>query len=134
MGPSSRLGLFKVRRLAIVLIGAWCLGMLGLAGYDLAVHRVGYFVMLTLPVGTTVSGNQATLPDGRVIGLETTVDVKSLRPGMIEWNGVPGVVELQLRTLLLAIAIGVPLLAFGAAELVALAIRWILRGSLRSAP
>jgi len=116
------------RRLAVVLCGAWCIGIFSVAGYELITRRVGYFIELTLPVGTVISGNKAILPDGRVVELQTTIDVRSLKPGEIKWVGEPGVVELQLRSVLLAVTLVVPMGLWAGFEVIAVVGGWILRG------
>jgi hypothetical protein len=121
----ERLGM--LRRLAMVLFGAWILGVTALATYELVTHQVGYFVALSLPVGTKVAGDQATLPDGRVVTLERTVDVKSLEPGQIDWSEVPGVVSLQARASLIGIVLLIPLATWAVVECLILLVGWILR-------
>lgn len=116
------------RRLAVVLCGAWCIGVVSVAGFELITHRVGYFIELTLPVGTVISGNKAILPDGRVVELQTTVDVRSLQPGEIKWEGAPGVVELQLRSVIFAITLIVPMGLWAGLEVIAVLGQWVLRG------
>jgi hypothetical protein len=116
------------RRLALVLCAAWCVGITTVCGYELLTRQLGYFVALRLPVGTVVSGNQATLPDGRVVLLERPLDVRQLAPGQIEWADQPGVVQLQTRTTLLALVLAIPFLGLAVLEAMILSGRWIVRG------
>jgi hypothetical protein len=124
----ARGALASVRKLALVAFAAWCLGVTGLAAYEFVTHQVGYFVALTLPLGTEVSGDRAALPDGRIVKLDRAIDVRTLAPGEIEWTDVPGVVELQPRATLIAIILLVPLAGWIALEAGALLAEWILRG------
>lgn len=121
----------RLRRFAIVVCAAWALLFCGLGAYEVAKNEVGYFLALSLPVGTVVLGDQATLPDGKVVKLPRPIDVRDLPPGAIAWNDESGVVELQPRTGLLAAILLVPFSCWLALEALVLAGRWILHGKER---
>jgi hypothetical protein len=117
-----------LRRLVLALCGAWAVAVVALLGYELLAHRVGYFVEMTLPVGTVVSGTHATLPDGRVIELDATIGKPTLKPWEFRWADAPVVAELHVRPTLLAVTLGVPLFAWLGIEAVAWTVGWVLRG------
>ncbi len=122
-----------VRRVAL-LLGLGCLAV-GLAslGYEYATHRVGYFVEMTLPVGTVIDGGHAVLPDSRTVELAGPADAAA-PPTAAGPDAAPvRVVELNIRPWLLAIAIGVPLIGLIGLEAIAAAAGWALRGFDKSA-
>lgn len=114
------------KRLAIVLGLTWCAGAACLASYEWVTHRVGVFVEMSLPVGTIVSQDKATLPDGQVIDLAPYIDTRTAGPWEIRWSDQPRTVELHVRAIVLAIALLVPLAAWLALELVAKLDGWIV--------
>jgi hypothetical protein len=75
-------------RLAIVLCIAWVLGALVIAATEYTTSDNGWFVVVGPPVGSVLSGNQLTLPNGRTINLQTG---SSAAPWAIDWSANPGV-------------------------------------------
>ena len=121
-----------VRRLIIAMCAAWLLVASGVAMYEVATRHVGYFVEMTLPVGTVIHGTEATLPDGRIVTLDTTI-VRASEPGRILWDGDPAVAELHVQRLLLGVAIGIPLFAWLGIDALAISAAWVVRGFRRHA-
>jgi len=117
-----------LRRLVLAMCAAWLLVAGAVFTYEVVTRHVGYFVEMTLPVGTVVHGSQATLPDGRVVNLDTTIGPRTSDPGRIHWDGEPAVAELHVQRLLVGIALGIPLLAWLGIDGVTLAAAWIGRG------
>jgi hypothetical protein len=114
--------------LGLALCAAWLLVTGIVIGYEVLTRQVGYFVEMALPVGTVVHGNVATLPDGRVVTLDTTIAASNADPGRIQWDGDPAVAELHVHRALVAIALGIPILAWLAIDAIALTVGWIGRG------
>lgn len=103
-----------------------------LLSVNLLVHRVDTLAEMTLPVGTVVNGDQATLPDSRIVRLAGPM-APPASPEALYPNEPPArVVALNIRPLLLGIALGVPMLAFFGIEAVALAAAWVMRGFKRA--
>jgi hypothetical protein len=121
------------RRLGLAVCAAWLVVTGVVLTYELVTRHVGYFVEMTLPVGTVVNGHQATLPDGRVVNLDATIAPRSSAPGRIQWEGDPAVAELHVQPLLLGVAVGIPLLAWLAIDGIALLTAWVSRGFRRRA-
>lgn len=122
-----------LRRLAVALCALCLVTSASVLAYEVLSHRVGYFVEMTLPVGTVVNGTQATLPDGRVVTLATALEPHIAKPGEIHWTGDPAVAELHVQRFIAAIALGVPLLAWLVIDAVALGGGWVARGFRRGA-
>lgn len=116
------------RRLLLAICAAWLLVAGAVFTYEVVTRQVGYFVEMTLPVGTVVHGSQATLPDGRVVSLDTTIGPQATDPGKILWDGDPAVAELHVQRLLVGAALGIPLLAWLGMDGLTLAAAWIGRG------
>lgn len=118
------------RRLALVLCGAWCLGAVSLATYEFLNHRDGHFVGLSLPIGTVVSGNKATLPGGRVIDLNLSIEGKAIKPWEIEWDNEPEVpTEQFIRwAKLLTQGFAIPFGLWVCFELLAFIGNWVAQG------
>jgi hypothetical protein len=116
------------RRLVVALCAGWLLVAGGVLAYELMTHQVGYFVEMTLPVGTVVQGSQATLPDGRVVHLETTIAPSASDPGRLYWATDPAVAELHVQRALFAVAFGIPIIAWLGIDALALTAGWIGRG------
>ncbi len=119
-------------RLALALGSAALVAAACLLAVDIAVHRVDALAEMTLPVGTVVTGDQATLPDSRVVRLQRPMAPPVLPEALYPDDPPPRVVALNIRPLLLAIALGVPLLAFFGIEALALAAAWVMRGFKRA--
>lgn len=117
-----------LRRLVLAVCAAWALVAGGVLTYEMVTRHVGYFVEMTLPVGTVVHGSQATLPDGRVVNLATTLAPRASEPGRLTWQDDPAVAELHVQRLLFAVAFGIPLLAWLGIDALALTAAWIRRG------
>jgi len=117
-----------IRRLCVAVCAGWLLVAGGLLTYDIMTHRVGYFVEMTLPVGTVVEGSLATLPDGRVVKLDATIAPAAREPGRVSWQNDPAVAELHVQRMLLLVAIGIPLFAWLGIDALALTVGWISRG------
>jgi len=117
-----------IRRLLVAVCAGWLLVAGGVLTYTLMTHRVGYFVEMTLPVGTVVRGSLATLPDGRVVNLDTTIAPTASDPGRVSWQDDPAVAELHVQRLLVAVAFGIPLFAWLGIDALALTAAWIGRG------
>lgn len=118
------------RRLALIFCGAWCLGAASLTTFELLNHREGYFVGLTLPIGTVVSGNKATLPGGRVVDLNLSIEGKAIKPWEIKWDNEPEVpTEQFIRwTRLLIQGLIIPVGLWVCFELFAFIGNWVTRG------
>ena len=99
-----------------------------MVAYEVATRHVGYFVEMTLPVGTVIHGAQATLPDGRIVSLDTAIAPGATEPGRIHWDGDPAVAELHVQRLLVVVAIGIPLFAWLGIDAIALTAGWVGRG------
>ena len=78
----------------------------------------GWFVRHTLPVGTVVSGDKATLPDGRIVSLKNFKDPTTgrvLKPWEMDWANEPAIPkQSQIHWLSLLGATVYSLLWFGA--------------------
>jgi hypothetical protein len=118
------------RRLAVVLCGVWCFGATSLAIYEAFTHCDGYFVGLKLPTGTVVSGDKATLPDGRVIDLDMSIDGKAVKPWEIKWDSQPEVpTEQFLRwSKLFTQGIVIPLGPWACFAILVMVGNWVVRG------
>ena len=117
-----------LRRLFIVLCAGWLLIAGAMLAYEVVTRHVGYFVEMTLPVGTVVHGSEATLPDGRVMNLDTTIAPTAGDPGRISWRNDPAVAELHVQRALVAVAFGIPIFAWLGIDALALTAGWIGRG------
>ena len=119
------------RRLGIVLGSVWLLSVVGIAATDAMLEGEGWFVERTLPEGTVIAGNKATLPDGRVVDIVTRgPNGETLSPWDIKWDNEPAIPsEQHIRWLrLLATAVGLPLVVWTLAEVLSMITRWIIRG------
>lgn len=118
------------RRLGIVVCAAWILGVVSLAVYEGTYHLDGYFVGLTLPVGTVVSGDKATLPDGRVVNLNMTLNGKPAKPWQIKWDNEPEIptVKIVYWQKLLVYAFAFPMLLWAGTEFLVFISAWVRRG------
>ena len=119
-------------RLALAIGTAALVSVACLAVVDLAVHRVDALAEMTLPVGTVVNGDQAVLPDSRIVRLAKPMSPPASPEVLYPSEPPARVVALNVRPLLLGIALGVPLLAFFGIEAVALAAAWVMRGFKRA--
>jgi hypothetical protein len=136
-GPASGDAIMQTKgfkRLGLALCAAWLLVTGAVVSYELATRKVGYFVEMTLPVGTVITGNEAALPDGRIVHLDTTIAPGATQAGRIQWDGDPAVAELHVQRLLLAVAVGIPIVAWLSIDGIALAVGWVGRGFRRSTP
>ena len=118
------------RRLALVLCGAWCLGVISLTTFESFNHSDGYFVGLALPVGTVVSGNKATLPGGQFIDINLSIEGKTIKPWEIKWDNEPDVpTEQFLRwNKLLSVGLAIPFGFWVCFEVLAFVGSWVARG------
>jgi hypothetical protein len=77
------------RRIGIVLGSVWVLSVVGFAATDVMLEGEGWFVQRTLPAGTIISGNKATLPGGRTVDINTRgPNGEALSPLDIKWDTV----------------------------------------------
>ena len=118
------------RRLAIVMSSIWFLGAVSLTIYEVFNHQDGFFVGRTLPAGTVVTGNKATLPSGQVVDLDTVIDGKTVKPWEIKWDDQPEVpTEKFIRWFkLLTFGIALPLVIVGILEVIGFIGNWVLKG------
>lgn len=117
------------RRLAIVLGGAWVIGVATLTSYEVLSHQDGVFVGLSLPVGTIVTGNTAKLPDGRTVDLNAKLEGKDLKPWEIKWDNEPEIpTETVVRWKKLVPIIFLPIVLWLVAEALVKNGSWVARG------
>lgn len=118
------------RRLGIVLAGVWLLGCTLVLAYERSAPRDGFFVFRTLPTGTLIKGNEATLQDGRTVQLRQKLDGKEIKPWEIQWDNepeIPTVAVVKAGTFFL-VGLVFPLLLLAALELFAVLCRWVRKG------
>lgn len=130
VGEQNTMKLNGWRRLALVLCGVWLLGAASLAIYEVLNHRDGYFAGLTLPAGTIVSGDKATLPDGRVISLNISIKGQAVKPWEIKWDNEPEVPTEQLVrwSKLFTQGVAIPLALWAFIEILTVIANWVARG------
>ena len=120
------------RRLGIVLTGIWVVGVGVLLAVELAHSKTGVFVYQTIPKGTLIQGDKATLPDGSVVQLnaQDAATGHSLKPWEINWDNEADILKGHaIRWDRLAIfGIAVPACVWLLVELLVCGGRWILRG------
>ena len=117
-----------LRRLLTAVCAACILIVEGVLTFDIVTRHVGYFVEMTLPVGTVVQGSTATLPNGHVVNLDTDIAPSAKDPGRLSWDNDPAVAELHVQRALVAVALGIPIFAWLGIDVLALTARWIGRG------
>ena len=116
-------------RLAIVLGGAWAVCVGSLAVYEALARHDGFFVGLTLPVGTVVTGNKVKLPDGRTVELNVRLEGRSIKPWEIKWDNEPEIpTERIVRWEKLLAAIAIPLAVWLIIEVLVRVGTWVTRG------
>ena len=99
------------RRLAIVLGGAWVIGIATLTSCEVLSHQDGVFAGRSLPIGTIVTGNTATLPDGRTVKPNIKLNGKDVKPGEIKRDNEPAIsTEVVVRWKVLVPVIALPIL------------------------
>ena len=117
------------RRLAVALYGAWVVGVASFSTYEALLHHDGFFVGLTLPVGTIVSGNSAKLPDGRTIELNIKLEGKEVKPWEIKWDNEPEIpTETTVHWVKLFVGVLLPFVFWLVIEIVTYIGSWIARG------
>jgi hypothetical protein len=129
LGSNTAMKLNGWRRLAIVLSSAWVVGVISFTTYEALSHRDGFFVGLTLPIGTIVSGNRAILPDGRTVKLNIKLEGKDVKPWEIKWDNEP---EIPTETIVhwgkLFSGVSIPLVLWFILEVLVLIGTWVARG------
>lgn len=120
------------RRLGILLTTVWVVGVLTVAAVEITGFQRGVFVYQGIPKGTVVEGDQATLPDGRVVQLNARDPAtgRVLKPWEIDWANEPAILKhTSVRWLKLGVAaIVVPIAVWLLIETLAIAGAWVLRG------
>ena len=118
------------RRIAIVFTSAWILAAVGLAVFEWAKKKDGFFVHLSLPAGTVIKGAEAVLPDGRKLQLNQKLAGRDTKPWEIKWDDEPEVpTTRQINwTNVLFFGLAFPTLLWGAAECFVAVAHWIRRG------
>ena len=117
------------QRLGVVLAAVWTIGVASIATYEYANRKDGWFAGLTLPVGTVVSGSKATLPDGRSVDLNMTLEGKSVKPWEVQWDNeaqVPTAQVIHWRALLGGLAL--PFFLWATVFLLARVVGWVRNG------
>ena len=117
------------QRIGIILAALWWLGIAVLAGYDFAKHQEGTFTFLEPPAGTIVSGETATLPDGRKIDLNVSIGGESVKPWEIKWDNEPEVpTVVSIRWQCLASALLLPVVLWLLLALTYRVVLWVRAG------
>lgn len=119
------------RRIGIFLASVWVLSVAGIAATDVMLEGEGWFVERTPPAGTIISGNKATLPDGRTVDMNTRgPNGEALSPWDIKWDNEPEIPsEPHVRWLrLVATAVGLPLAVWMLGAVISMIACWIVRG------
>lgn len=125
------------RRLGVLAVALWIMGVVGLVSKEFissldSPSRDTIFVHRELPVGATIVGESAVLPDGTVIHLEMRdPSGRVLAPWEIDWEAQPLPLKVQWRRLGLFVVI-IPLAAWLLVELLVVLVssvfRWVARG------
>jgi len=120
------------RRLAVLLFAVWAVTVGGTLLFELRGSGGALLVHQGIPVGIVVNGEQATLPDGRIVQLNARdPDTGAvLQPWQIDWSNQPAVPkEPVVRwSSLLFWGILVPCAVWLLAEVFTLGARWVARG------
>ncbi len=117
------------RRLAIVLGGAWVIGIATLTSYEVLSQQDGVFAGLSPPGGTIVTGNTATPPDGRTKKPNIKLNGKDVKPwGINRGNEVERPIEIVVRWKVLIPVITLPIVLWLVIEALVKIGDWIGRG------
>lgn len=118
------------RRISVALFCSWLLGVTAYVTYEVLGHHDGYFVGLQPLVGIMITGNKATLPDGRIVDLNESIGGLPINPWEIKWANVPEIPKEPFirwsRLFLLGLLL--PLCVWLCIEALVLVWHWIARG------
>lgn len=119
------------RRLGVVTAILWMVGTITFAATEAASSSTGFFVYRGIPIGTTINGDMATLPDGRVAKMHARDSSgRLLAPWEINWDKqsqIPKASEVRWGLVVLFV-FAVPIGAWVFIEIIVLAVSWIARG------
>ena len=119
------------RRLGFIVVVLWIAGAVGLAATEGTSSSNGFFVYRGIPIGTTVDGETATLPDGKVVKINARdASGRLLAPWEIDWQAqsdIPKVSEVQWGRLALFV-FAAPIGAWLLIELLVVIVAWVARG------
>jgi hypothetical protein len=119
------------RRLAILLWALWTATIAVTLILELRGFGGNALVFESIPVGTVVNGEEATLPDGSVVKLNAR-DPRTgalLQPWEIDWSSQPGVPKRSVvRWNRFLVGIFVPCAVWLIIEFFGVGVRWVARG------
>jgi len=121
------------RRMGIVLLSIWLIGIASITIYEFVTHTPLFFSSQNIPKGTTMTGNNVTLPNGKVVTIKVPQDLLTgelAKPWEINWSlypEIPKITIINWKQLGLS-GIVIPLTLWIIIEFLVIAIAWIARG------